>query len=78
MNTQEFTESEIKLANSIAREAGHARATEIRRTGKQEVLLSIKFGYRKNSTGEYVSNAYRNHFGWKNTYYQHAVCVVGI
>ena len=29
-------------------------------------------GFRKNTTGEYVPNAYRNNFGWKNTYYQHA------
>jgi|WetSurMetagenome_2_1015567.scaffolds.fasta_scaffold526152_1 hypothetical protein len=30
------------------------------------------FGYRKCTTGEYVSNAYRQNFGWKNTYYQNA------
>lgn len=27
-------------------------------------------GYRKNTTGEYVSHAYRRNFGWKNTFYQ--------
>lgn len=31
-------------------------------------------GYRKFTTGEYVSNAYRDKFGWKNTYYQ-AACM---
>ena len=32
----------------------------------------IPCGYRKNTTGEYVPNAYRRNFGWKNTFYQRA------
>ena len=34
------------------------------------------YGYRKNTTGEYVSHAYRSNFGWKNTYYQRAILAV--
>ena len=29
-------------------------------------------GYRKYTTGEYVSKAYRANYGWKNTHYEHA------
>jgi hypothetical protein len=49
-----------KEANRIARQAGYG------------VAEHIAYGYRKYTTGEYVSNAYRSSFGWKNTYYQNA------
>lgn len=67
-----------KIANSIARKSGHGRATAIvfgLTDGAQE---HVRFGYRKHSTGEYVSNAYRKNFGWKNTYYQNAETTVRI
>ena len=67
-----------KMANQIARRAGFLRATGIEFTGLNSVTESVSFGYRKFTTGEYVCNAYRAKFGWKNTYYQHAVCVVSI
>ena len=35
-------------------------------------------GYRKHTTGQYVPNAYRANFGWKNTYYQNAEWVVEV
>lgn len=38
----------------------------------------VKYGYRKFTTGEYVSNAYRKKFGWKNTYYQNAKITISI
>lgn len=76
--TVELTKEQRKLANSIARKAGFSRATDIVLTGENRVVEYISAGYRKNTTGEYVSNAYRRNFGWKNTYYQHAVCVVSI
>ena len=67
-----------KTANKIARRAGFLRATDIEFSGSNTVTESVSFGYRKYTTGEYVCNAYRAKFGWKNTYYQHAVCVVSI
>ena len=67
-----------KAANKIARAEGFARATEIEYTGQKKVIDYVSFGYRKYTTGEYVCNAYRAKFGWKNTYYQHAICVVSI
>jgi hypothetical protein len=69
-----------KLANSTARKAGHGRATSIvfGPTEEPRVIDSTAYGYRKKTTGEYVPNAYRYRFGWKNTYYQHAECTVEI
>lgn len=40
--------------------------------GNENKVKVMRFGYRKYTTGEYVSNKYRAHFGWKNTYYQPA------
>jgi hypothetical protein len=63
-------------ANSIARKAGYHSATEIILGDGDRVADHTRYGYRKNTTGEYVANAYRNNFGWKNTYYQRAITVV--
>lgn len=65
-----------KRANKIARAAGYGRATQIVFGSEEKVLRHVRYGYCKNTTGEYVSNAYRHHFGWKNTYYQPAETVV--
>lgn len=67
-------------ANQIARKAGFQKATEIVMidAGTDHVVSRIPYGYRKATTGEYVTNAYRQHFGWKNTYYQHTVTVVAL
>jgi len=65
-----------QIANSIARKQGAHRATEIVLGDQDKVISYTPYGYRKYSNDEYVSNAYRNKFGWKNTYYQHAECVV--
>jgi hypothetical protein len=65
-------------ANSIARQHGYGFATSIQLGTADVVLANVQFGYRKKTTNEYVSNAYRNNFGWKNTYYQHAECLVEI
>lgn len=74
----QVTKEMQKKANSIARKNGFGRATEIIFGEEEKVVDYTKYGYRKATTGEYVSAAYRAKFGWKNTYYQHAVCVVMI
>ena len=63
-------------ANKIARKAGYHSATEIILGTQDRVLHRTRYGYRKKTTDQYVSNAYRNHFGWKNTYYQPAITIV--
>ena len=69
-------------ANHIARLHFRTnRATEIVQgePGSEPRALSYtQPGYRKYSDGQYVPNKYRSHFGWKNTYYQRAECVVSI
>jgi hypothetical protein len=70
-----------KLANSFARKNGCGRATEVIIDPKitiPEIRETVSYGWRKYTTGEYVPNKYRSNFGWKNTYYQHAVCVVAM
>lgn len=67
-----------RLANSIARKHGHGRATSIVVGSENRVVSSTPCGYRKKTTGEYVPKKYLANFGWKNTYYQHAECVVEI
>ena len=66
------------MANSIARKAGYNVATTILfgNVKSPKIIDRTPYGYRKYTTGEYVSNAYRNHFGWKNTYYQKASTTV--
>lgn len=68
-----------QYANAFARSQGHGSATEIRINGrKTEIIDYTSYGHRKNTTGEYVPNAYLAKFGWKNTYYQHAETIVGV
>ena len=71
-----ITQEIIRKANSIARKNGYGRATEIILGNEDKIVSHISYGYRKYTTGEYVSNKYRSNFGWKNTYYQHAETVV--
>jgi hypothetical protein len=77
-------EKEIKRqANTIARSFGYGWATEIvidktLPPGTGKVIDRTDYGYRKWTTGEYVPNAYRAKFGWKNTYYQAAKTVVAL
>ena len=60
-------------ANIVARQAGYGRATRIVfGAGPARVLSHTAYGYCKITTGQYVPNAYRANFGWKNTYYQSA------
>ena len=78
-NTAKTKEEIQKLANICARKNGYQKATEIRYDGRRtsaEFVMHTDFGYRKHTTGEYVSNAYRANFGWKNTYYQEAETVI--
>jgi len=71
--------AEIKTtANIMAMTKNMGKATKITKGKKLEVISCIQFGYCKKSDGSYVSNAYRDHFGWKNTYYQPAECVVSV
>ena len=65
-----------KTANAIARRSGYGVATTVILGTEDRVLSHTRYGYRKYTTGEYVSNKYRNHFGWKNTYYQPALTTV--
>ena len=73
---------ELQLAaNRIARKYGTNAATQIIinrsfKSGNGKVREYTRYGWRKYTTGEYVPNAYRNKFGWKNTYYQCAECIV--
>jgi len=72
MNTQ-------RIANSVARRHGYGRATKITLVpglSAPAIGETTRYGYRKRTTGEYVPNAYRNNYGWKNTYYQAAECEV--
>ena len=71
-----FEKDTIKKANSIARKHGFGTATDIVFGDEDKIVEHIHFGYRKYTTGEYVSKAYRRNFGWKNTYYQSAKTVV--
>ena len=70
------TKEAQKRANIIARRAGFGSATSIIYGDEDKVVSHTSYGYRKRTTGEYVSNSYRNKFGWKNTYYQRAETVV--
>lgn len=68
-----------KRANSVARRAGYGTATEIvydPYATHDHVREHVRYGHRKNTTGEYVPHAYRRKFGWKNTFYQYAKTVV--
>jgi hypothetical protein len=69
-----------QFANAFARSEGMGKATEVVPAvgDKTEIIRTVECGYRKITTGEYVPNAYRNNFGWKNTYYQSLVCVVAV
>jgi len=73
MNLQQY-------ANSIARKHGHGFATSIIFEDIEMAYIKshTPYGWRKKTTGEYVPNAYRNNFGWKNTYYQYAETVVAL
>lgn len=70
-----------QYANAIARAMGSNKATEIVMlpVGESPKVISRTYcGYRKYTTGEYVAKKYLANFGWKNTYYQSAACVVGV
>lgn len=66
----------IKTANQIARAYGKNKATEIIVGDDSRCLSTTRFGYIKNTTGEYVPMKYLSNFGWKNTHYQPALCKV--
>ena len=65
-----------RRANSIARAAGYGSATGVIDGVTDRVMSHTRRGYRKRSTGEYVSLAYLVRFGRENTYYQHAETMV--
>ena len=72
----EITPEMKRRANILARTYGTTKATKIILGKEDRVIEFTSCGYRKNTTGEYVSKAYRNNFGWKNTYYQPVICEV--
>lgn len=65
-------------ANAFARSRGFGKANQIIIGEEMTVARHISYGYRKNTTDEYVPNAYRQNFGWKNTYYQNAETTIQI
>ncbi len=71
-----------QYANAVARQHGSGFATTITVAADPDFPVLAKigrrvaFGYRKKSNDQYVPNAYRARFGWKNTYYQSAKCEV--
>ena len=65
-----------RYANALARQHGFGTADRILYGSEDKIVHHTFYGYRKRSTGEYVSNSYRDNFGWKNTYYQPAYTVV--
>ena len=68
----------IETANQTARKKGWNKATEIQVGSETRIVKTTRYGYRKNTTGEYVPKKYLANFGWKNTYYQSAECVVQV
>ncbi len=79
LNYANATRTQQRQANSVLRRARTGSiATTIILGSVDRVVEKIRYGYRKYTTGEYVSMAYRNKFGWKNTYYQPALAVVEI
>ena len=72
----ELTDRLITRANALARRHGLGHATEIVAGDHDAMIRWQSAGYRKNTTGEYVSARYRANFGWKNTYYQPLECIV--
>lgn len=75
-NTRDLKREQQKLANSVARKFSYGKACEFQWGDSDKVVSHVPYGYRKKTTHEYVPNAYRNNFGWKNTYYQKAETVV--
>lgn len=66
-------------ANAVARNEGYGKATKIICEGTETTIKEhTDCGYRKNTTDEYVPNAYMNNFGWKNCYYQAAQTTVAV
>ena len=64
--------------NKVARSYGCGFATKVMIGKENKLLKRTEPGYRKKTTGEYVSKAYLKNFGWKNTYYQCAITEVEI
>jgi hypothetical protein len=68
----------VRRANVIARQYGYGFATAYQFGDCEKIISRTNYGWRKNTTDEYVPNAYRANFGWKNTYYQNAITIVQI
>jgi len=66
------------IANSFARKHHFFKATTILFGNIKEpkIIDWTPCGYRKCSNHQYVPKAYLRNFGWKNTYYQHALTTV--
>ena len=65
----------MKAANRVAKRDRCHKSTAIVIGQVDQVVERVRCGYRKCTTGEYVSDAYRKK-GWSNIYYQRAVAVV--
>lgn len=67
----------IRYANAVARRNGHGRADNIFVGEDDKVLAHVPYGYRKNTTGQYVTNSYVRK-GWSSVFYQHAETTVQV
>ena len=70
-----------RYANSIARKNGYGTATKIEFVKQLRFPMvgeRIESGYRKKTTGQYVTNSYRKLCRGKGLYYQHAQTTVSL
>lgn len=67
-----------QYCNAVARECGYGFCTHIIPGEKLQIIERVRTGYRKYTTGQYVPNKYLANFGWKNTYYQHAITKIEV
>lgn len=65
----------MTAANRVAKKGGCQKSTAIVIGQVDQVVERVLCGYRKRTTGEYVTASYRKK-GWSNTYYQRAIAVV--
>ena len=68
----------IDRVDAIIKETHMSWQSLCLKKGTRDRISCTGYGYRKLTTGEYVPNAYRDHFGWKNTYYQPAMLEITI
>lgn len=66
-------ESVINRIREVCKKTRSSWQSITLKIGEKDGYQCTPYGYRKFSDHSYVSNSYRSHFGWKNTYYQNAI-----